>query len=62
MKFEQWIILLIAAIVVCHLGKLLFENYDEITFEYDPATGKQKMAARKNRMLPAPTPLTLEGE
>jgi hypothetical protein len=39
-----------------------FEMYDQIEFEYDRATGKQNVVARKNRMFEGPTPLTLEGE
>jgi hypothetical protein len=62
MKLDQTIFWIIVAFVVYYVARAFFERYDEVTFEYDPATGKQKVMARKNRMLEGPTPLTLEGE
>jgi hypothetical protein len=53
---------IIAALVVCFAIWVNVEKSDEIVFEYDPATGKQKVTTRKNRMLEGPKPLTLEGQ
>lgn len=61
MKLEQLILWLIAAVVLYFIARAFFEIYDEITYETDPVTGKQKVVARKNRMLDGPEPLTLEG-
>lgn len=62
MKIEQLVVLLIIGVLLYALGCAFFNAYDEVTFEYDPSTGKQRMTGRKNRILEGPTPLTLEGE
>lgn len=54
-----WMIL---AVVACFAVWIMFEQSDEIVFEYDPTTGKQRVVARKNRRLEGATPPILEGE
>lgn len=58
---KEVILLLVVAVVVCFAIWVIAEKSDEIVFEYDPTTGKQKLTAKKNRRLEGPEPLTLEG-
>lgn len=61
MKLEPLVWIIIAILAYFATCKF-FEIYDEIEFEYDPATGKQKATARKSHQLEGPKPLTIEGE
>jgi len=53
---------IIVAMLACFAIWVMLETSDEIVFEYDPTTGKQKVTARKNRRLETAAPLILEGE
>jgi hypothetical protein len=53
---------IIVAMVACFAIWVMLETSDEIVFEYDPTTGKQKVTAHKNRRLETAAPLILEGE
>lgn len=62
MKFDQVFFWLLVALVVIALGKIFAEAFDEITWDYDPATGRQRIKAQKSGLLAGATPLVLEGK
>ena len=61
MKADQLVILILRAVVAIFFAKFVTEAFDQIEYDYDPETGRQRFKATKNCLPTGPVPLTLEG-
>jgi hypothetical protein len=61
MKFDQVLLWVLCAVVLLAAWKMFTEAFDEITWDYDPETGRQRIKAQKNGLLAGAAPLVLEG-